>query len=135
VIIVDSNILIDIIERDRVWFEWSSTQLANASVAGDAGITSIVVAEVGPKFPSLDAFRADLRKLMLTVNPLTDEAAFAAGQAFREYRRIREGPKAILADFLIGGQAATTGATILTRDPAIYARYFPDVPLIAPTDE
>jgi predicted nucleic acid-binding protein len=132
VILVDSNILIDIIERDLRWYDWSSATLALESEAQEVRVTPIVVAEVGPKFPDLEAFHDELSKLLLTVDPLTDEAAYVAGETFRRHRRFREGPKSILADFLIGGHAAVAGATILTRDPAIYAAYFPQVPLICP---
>jgi predicted nucleic acid-binding protein len=132
VILVDSNVLIDIIEGDDVWCEWSSRELVAASETNDFGITPIVVAEVGPGFPSLEVFYDEMRKLRIAIAPLTDEAAFAAGQAFRRHRRVRAGPKSIVADFLIGAQALVSGATILTRDPTLYAAYFPTVPLICP---
>jgi predicted nucleic acid-binding protein len=132
VILVDSNVLIDIIEGDDAWCDWSSASLAAASEVDALGVTPVVVAEVGPNFRSLDVFYEEIGRLGITVDPLTDEAAFLAGQAFRRHRRFREGPKSILADFLIGGQAAAVGATILTRDPAIYAAYFPELTLITP---
>ena len=132
-ILVDSNVLIDVLDKDATWFEWSSGQLAGRSRTNTLHITPIVVAEVGPKFGSLAEFYAILDGLMISVQPLLDTAAFVAGKAFRAHRRTREGPRSIVADFLIGGQAAVSGAEIVTRDPAIYARYFPEVPLISPT--
>jgi len=131
-IIIDSNVLIDVLEPDPRWETWSRRQLATAIASDSVCVTPVVVAEVGPRFGSLSEFQHVLADFSLTVEPLTDEAAFRAGQAFRDYRRKREGPKSILADFLIGGQAEVLGATILTRDPAIYAAYFKDVPLICP---
>jgi predicted nucleic acid-binding protein len=132
VIFVDSNVLIDIFDSDPRWSDWSVRNLDAALGLAPVAATQVVLTEVGPRFDSLKACHGALTALSIKVEPLTDEAAFAAGQAFREYRRTREGPKSILADFLIGGQAAVSGATILTRDSAIYARYFPTVPLIAP---
>jgi predicted nucleic acid-binding protein len=132
VILVDSNILIDVLEPDPVWAEWSNLQLAAATRDHRVCVTPIVVAEVGPRYGALATFHELLADFSIGVERLTDEAAFAAGQAFRRYRQVREGPKSILADFLIGGQAQVSGATILTRDAAIYATYFPDVPLIRP---
>jgi predicted nucleic acid-binding protein len=38
----------------------------------------------------------------------------------------------VLADFFVGGQAATEGFAVLTRDPSRYAAYFPEVEVIAP---
>jgi predicted nucleic acid-binding protein len=132
VIFVDSNVLIDVFDRDPTWAEWSTRQLDDAMGREPVMITQIVVAEVGPRFAAIEPFIAALHALSITVDPLTDEAAFAAGEAFRRHRRYREGPKSILADFFIGGQAMVNGAKILTRDPAIYATYFPGVQLICP---
>jgi predicted nucleic acid-binding protein len=132
VIFVDSNVLIDVFDRDPTWAEWSMRQLDDAMGREPVTVTQIVVAEVGPRFEAIEQFMAALHALSITVEPLSDEAAFAAGQAFRRHRRYREGPKSVLADFLIGGQAMVSGATILTRDPAVYAAYFPDVPVICP---
>ena len=131
-IFVDSNVLIDVFDRDPQWADWSARSLHDAVGSTSVAVSQIVVAEVGPQFESLEAFVEALRAFSITVDPLTDEAAFLAGQAFRRHRRFREGPKSILADFLIGGQAAAVGATILTRDPAIYAAYFPELTLITP---
>ena len=131
-IFVDSNILIDVFDCDPKWAEWSGKQLGDAVGRTALAITLIVVAEVAPRFDSLDAFAVALGAFSITVEPLTDEAAYAAGKAFRAHRRLREGPRSILADFVIGGQAEIAGAAILTRDPAIYARYFPEVSLICP---
>lgn len=38
----------------------------------------------------------------------------------------------LLADFLIGGQASSMGAELMTRDPRMYRSYFPELPLITP---
>lgn len=133
-IFVDSNILIDLYERDERWHQWSQARLRDAVQISRVAATQVVLAEVGPRFANLQQCIDALASLGVQVEPLTDEAAFAAGRAFREHRRYRNGPKSILADFLIGGQAAVAGATILTRDAAIYRRYFPQVPLIAPDE-
>lgn len=135
-ILVDSNILIDISANDPLWTNWSRNALDDASEQGRIVINQIIVAEVAPVFPSLDAFVEWIAPLRPTYVDLTNEAAFAGGNAFRDHRRRRragmEPAKSIIADFLIGGHAATIGATILTRDPRFYRTYFPTVPLIAP---
>ena len=134
-IFADSNILIDIIERDPSWHDWSVGQMGEASRAGRVVINHIVFAEIAPYAGELDAVHAYLDAMGVEMEPLCDLSAYAAGSAFRAYRRRHDksAPKAILADFLIGGHAATLGATILTRDPRFYRSYFPDVPLITPT--
>jgi predicted nucleic acid-binding protein len=134
VILIDSNILIDILNRDPYWFDWSFAQLEQAASLGRVMINPIVVAEVAPRFGSLEDFLASMMAMVVGVEALDAQAAFIAGQAFQTYRRARPAdmPKAIVADFLIGGHAQALGATILTRDPRFYRRYFPTVPLITP---
>lgn len=135
-ILVDSNVLIDILTHDTRWVDWSRKALEDA--CDDAGIilNQIVVAEVAPAFASLAAFETWIAPLQPSFLDLTNDAAFCGGGAFLEHRRKRkkgvDSSKAIIADFLIGGHAQTLGATLLTRDPRFYRTYFPSVPLITP---
>lgn len=133
-ILIDSNVLIDILNHDPHWFDWSFAQLERAASLGKVIVNPIVVAEVAPQFGSLDEFLETLVAMVVGVEMLDARAAYIAGQAFQTYRRARPSdmPKAIVADFLIGGHAQVLGATILTRDPRFYRSYFPTVPLITP---
>jgi predicted nucleic acid-binding protein len=132
VILVDSNVIIDIFEDDPVWVDWSTEQIAAAGQTGPAMINEVVIAEVAPSHGSLDHFLTVMESFDIGCQPICNQSAFAAGLAFLEYRKRRSGAKSIIADFLIGGHAATIGATILTRDPRFYRTYFPTVALIAP---
>lgn len=134
-ILVDSNVLIDVTADDPVWRDWSLSKLEDAAASGAVAIGPIVVAEVGPSFGSLEKFRRQLDALGLEIEPMSDEAAFLAGTAFRRYLAKRSEEKTILADFLIGAQAATLGASLLTRDPRFYTRYFPELTLITPEND
>lgn len=132
-IVVDSNVLIDVFNRDPGWSDWSRAQIQRLNDTGDELVVNhVVVAEIATNFASVDDMRDMLDDLDVEVLPLSEEIAFAAGRAFREYRRTHRDRDAILADFLIGGHAATLGASILTRDVALYRRYFPDLTLITP---
>ncbi len=134
-ILVDSNILIDIFDNEAGWFDWSTGQLEQASAAGRVVINHIVLAEVAPNQGDLAAFQEQLEAMMVDIEPLTDAGAFAAGLAFLAYRRIGERTGSVLPDFLIGGHAQSLGATILTRDPRFYRAFFPQVPLITPSKD
>ena len=136
-IFIDSNILIDVIEADANWFEWSSTKLIDAKTAGRVVINHVVVAEVAPYTTSLQIFVNSVESMDIEIEPLCNDTAYAAGLAFSKYRKRRDklAAKTILPDFLIGGHAATIGATILTRDPRFYRTYFPSVPLITPSKD
>lgn len=133
-ILPDSNILIDIIEKDPIWHDWSFAQLSDASGAGRVVINHVIVAEVAPFSGELATFLDAIERMGVEIEALCNQAAYAAGLAFGKYRKTRDqsAPKTILPDFLIGGHAATLGASILTRDPRFYRSYFPAVPLIAP---
>ncbi len=136
-ILPDSNVLIDILERDAVWFDWSVAQLTEAARADRVAINHVIVAEVAPFSGDLAIFLAGLAAMQVEVEPFCNESAYSAGMAFREYlrRRDRAAVKSILPDFLIGGHAEVLGATILTRDPRFYRTYFPSVRLIAPSKD
>jgi predicted nucleic acid-binding protein len=136
VILLDSNVVIDLMGSDATWREWSSNAVANAGAVGELAVSPIVVAEVAPRLGSLEGFVERLSRFGATIVELSNEAAFAAGAAFNIYRerRRRTGAvgRSVLPDFLIGGQALTVSATVLTRDPRFYRAYFPTVPLITP---
>jgi predicted nucleic acid-binding protein len=135
VILVDSNVLIDILDRDPVWYNWSLSKLVEATAAGAVLINHVVMAEAAPHFGNLDDFLAHIAEMLVEIAPLSDEGAYLAGHAFLEYRMRREGARTVLPDFLIGGHAQSLGATILTRDPRFYRIYFPSVPIIAPSKD
>jgi predicted nucleic acid-binding protein len=134
VIFVDSNVLIDVVEFDPIWEQWSSVSLEQAGKNNPLVINEIVVAETAPRTASLEVFRTSLHVMGIVVESLCVEAAYLAGVTFQDYRKRRSdvATKSLLADFLIGGHAQTLGATILTRDPRFYRTYFPTVPLITP---
>ena len=132
-ILVDSNILIDVISEDPVWLSWSLDQL-DGRHGTDILVNQMVIAEVAPRYRSLALFAAEIEAWGIRINEYGADAAFAAGTAFIRYKRNRGkgAPPMPLPDFFIGGHAQTLGATVLTRDPRFYRTYFPDVPLIAP---
>jgi len=72
--------------------------------------------------------------MLISVEPLSSEAAYAASLAFKAHRsrRALKDPKIPRPDFFIGGHAQAAGAAILTRDARFYRSYFPQVELITP---
>jgi predicted nucleic acid-binding protein len=135
-IVVDSNILIDVLGVDQEWQPWSRHALQTLSASGrDLVINTVVLAEIAGNAPDLPALLQFLTAVDIEVLTIDADSAFLAGQVFRSSRRDRDeltGAKAILADFLIGAHAVIAGASLLTRDPRLYRRYFPDLSLITP---
>jgi predicted nucleic acid-binding protein len=132
VVLVDSNVLLDVFTEDPRWEEWSSDALARAAESNVLAINPIVYAEVSIHFSTIEDLDAALPERDFRRAPLPWEAGFLAGQCFLRYRR-RGGPRrSPLPDFYIGAHAAVEGMSVLTRDPARYRTYFPGLRIIAP---
>lgn len=134
-IYADTNVFIDVLEKDPAWFDWSVDALARARAAGSLVTGPIVLAELTRYAEG----EADLEELPAAFGarllPWSVGASFCAGKAYACYRAGGGGRDTILADLLIGGHASALGATILTRDPRRFRAYFPDLPIIAPGNE
>lgn len=131
-ILVDSNIIIDITANDPIWYEWSLLKLEHAIAADTVAINDIVYAELAPNYRDTSDLDKALTKARVTHIPVPKPALFLAGPAHRRYRRQRGTKTAVLADFFIGAHAFVAGATLLTRDPGRVRAYFPTVQLITP---
>ena len=130
-ILVDSNIFLDIVTHDPVWKEWSLESLAENFPRGLA-INPLIFAEVAANFASPSEAEERLTPQRYAWLPLPYEAGFRAGQAFKEYRKRGGQKRSPLPDFYIGAHASVAGLSILTRDPKRYRTYFPTVDLIHP---
>jgi len=131
-IFVDTNVMIDILEADGEWGEWSRAAFASARSTASPVVNHIVVAELASQMLHDQDVEAILKELGVAVVPFTIAASLQSGRAFHEYRRRGGTRPAILADFLIAGHAFASGATLLTRDKRKIASYFPDLLLITP---
>lgn len=131
-VMVDSNVLLDVATDDPVWADWSSAALEAAANESHLVINPLIYAEVSIRFATIEELEEALPASLYRREPLPFEAAFLAGKAFLKYRR-RGGPKLTpLPDFYIGAHAAIAGHRLLTRDPTRYRTYFPRLDLIAP---
>ena len=130
-VLVDSNVLIDLIDRTSEWRVWSIEQVERLVDAGEVLlINPIIYAEVS--IPFTDPADVDAMLALLEREALPFEAAIAAGKAFQTYRRRGGARTAPLPDFFIGAHALVRGHGLLTRDASRYRTYFPEVELIAP---
>ena len=130
-ILVDTNVLLDIYRADAIWMPWSLKHLQQAK-PGQLALNMVVYAELAghPAEPAnLDEF---LEMLGIQMLELSRPAARLAGLAFRSYRQ-RGGTKTgVLPDFFIGAHAQAEGYKLLTRDAGRYKTYFPKIKLICP---
>lgn len=132
-ILVDTNVLLDVLEDDPQWADWSQTQLETASLTDALLINPVIYSELSMAFQRIEELESALTEGSLTLEEIPREALFLAGKAFLKYRR-RQGTKTgVLPDFYIGAHAAVAGYPILTRDSSRYRSYFPTIRLIAPS--
>ena len=131
-VLVDSNVLLDVLEEDAHWYEWSSTQLQKAADRCSLIINPIIYAEVSVGFQRIEELEEALPSHFFQRTPLPWEAAFLASKCFIRYRKLGGTKSSPLPDFFIGAHAAVSGLTLLTRDSARYRTYFPSIKLITP---
>lgn len=131
-ILVGTNILLDVLGEESEWSEWSGGVLAQWLDRGPLLINDVVYAEVSVGYSSRAEADAALALIEVQHQPIPREALFLAGKAFREYRRRRGGRTGVLPDFFIGAHAAVLGVPVLSRDAARYGSYFPQVEVVGP---
>ena len=131
-ILVDSCVLLDLIDRDPAWEQWSAGQIAAQSLVDELFVNPIVYAEIAARY----AASADVDRILdaagLRFMGIPREAAFFAAKAYQQYRQRGGTRTSLLPDFFIGAHAAVLGCPLLTRDVRRFASYFPMIPLIAP---
>lgn len=150
---VDTNALIDILNKDERHFENSDRLLQQALKRGSLIVNEVVYAELASQFDEGERLDEFLEDVGISLEPSTPKALQEAGRAWRNYvaKRGRElecprcGVRAlircencssliaprqhILSDFLVGGHAMVLADALLTRDREYYRAYFKDLTL------
>ena len=130
--LVDSNVLMDLLNDEPESADWSEAALLSALKSGPLYINAIGYAELVPAFDDVTQLDSFLRKSQIVLKDISRATSWLAGEVFLVYRRRKGTKTGVLADFFIGAQAQSEGWTILTRDRARYTTYFPAVQLICP---
>jgi len=131
-LLVDTNVLVDVLEDDPDWADWSIGQLRAQAKIHRLAINPIIYAELSLTFSTFEALDKAIEDLGLAIIELPRPALFLAGKAFARYRRLGGKKNNVLSDFFIGAHAAVSRYPLLTRDIQRYISYFSDVKLIAP---
>jgi predicted nucleic acid-binding protein len=131
-LLVDTNVLVDVLQDDPDWAEWSIGQLRAQAKIHELVIDPVVYAELSLSFSALEALDRVVATMQLTMREIPRPALFLAGKAYLQYRR-RGGRKSqVLPDFFIGAHAAVEGWPLLTRDARRFRTYFPSLEVVAP---
>ena len=131
-ILVDSCVVIDLLENDGKWADWSQAQLETWNARGSLLINAVIYAELAAYASGKESLEAEVGAAGLDMREIPRDALFLAGRAHAAYRK-RGGTRAgVLADFLVGAHAAVLQIPLLTRDVARFSGYFPTVKLVSP---
>jgi predicted nucleic acid-binding protein len=130
--LVDTNVLVDVLQNDPQWADWSIAQLQAQSKVHRLSINPIIYAELSLNFSTVEALDAVISRMELDLLDIPKPALFLAGKAFLQYRRGGGLKTNVLADFFIGAHAAVSGLPVLTRDTRRYQSYFPSINLVTP---
>ena len=131
-ILVDTNVLLDIATNDPIWADWSIENLDLAATQGPVVINGVIYAEFSVGYQRIEDVERLLAEAEIGWAEIPREALFLAGKAFQIYRRQGGSRIGVLPDFFIGAHAAASGMPLLTRDIARYRTYFPTIERMAP---
>ena len=131
-ILIDTNVLVDLVTDDPLWAEWSQHQFDMAAIQDELAINDIVYAELSVRYARIEELDAMIRGARLVNATMPRPALFLAGKAFQRYRSAGGTRTGVLPDFFLGAHAVVSDCVLITRDAARYRTYFPGIMLIAP---
>lgn len=131
-LLIDTNVLVDVLQDDPSWAECSMRQLRVQSALHELAINPVVYAEISLSYSTLEALEKVVAAMKLAVREIPRPALFLAGKAFAQYRKRGGSKTQVLPDFFIGAHAAVEGWPLLTRDASRFRTYFPTLQVLAP---
>ncbi|MBC8037650.1 MAG: type II toxin-antitoxin system VapC family toxin [Rhizobiales bacterium] len=130
--LIDTNVFLDVVEERPDWFAWARSKVLEARRIGDVVISPVVYAEASTPYEDEHAFAKFIDTAGFVKEDLPFDCAFKAAKAHYEYRKRGGIRTTTLPDFFIGAHALVRGYRLMTRDPARFRTYFPELDIIAP---
>jgi len=130
-ILVDTNVIIDIINGDPKWADWSITTLEQHADE-ELSINPAIYAELCFDYDSAEDVDYLIRQFKFHYHEIPRDGLFRAAKAFKIYKSQGGSKDFVLPDFFIGGHAESSNARLVTRDVKRYRSYFPSVEIIHP---
>ena len=131
-ILVDTNVLLDVVTDDPKWAGWSLQQMDMAALRAPLILNDVIYAELSVRFAAIEDVEMLLDQAGIIVAEMPRAALFLAGKVFQRYRAVGGKRTGVMPDFFIGAHAAVMGVQLITRDIARYRTYFPTLSLITP---
>ena len=132
-ILVDSNVLLDVFTREPQWYSWSLKALSDASSTNRLVINPIIYSEVSIGFKSVQKLDLVLKEIGLLNEPLSPEVSLLAGKAFLWYKQKGGNKTSPLPVFFLGAHASNSNYKLLTKDRHRFLNYFPKLQIIRPS--
>src|SRR5688500_11908109 len=111
VVLVDSDVILDVLTEDPRWLAWSGDALAQAAEGDVLVINPIIYAEISVRFKRIEELEEALPDELFRREALPWEAGFLAGKCFLKYKRSGGSRRSPLPDFYIGAHAAVRRMT------------------------
>ena len=86
-LLVDTNVLVDVLQDDPQWAEWSIAQLRAQATIHELAINPVVYAELSMSFSTFELLNRTVATMQLTLREVPRAALFLAGKAYLQYRR------------------------------------------------
>ena len=131
-VLVDTNVLVDVLQDDPQWADWSIGQMRAQASVHPLAINAVIYAEISLSFSTLEALNGVVATLALELREIPRSALFLAAKAYAQYRRRGGSKLQVLPDFFIGAHAMVEGWPLLTRDASRFRTYFPTLEVLAP---
>jgi hypothetical protein len=131
-LLVDTNVLVDVLQNDPQWADWSIAQMRSQARLHALVINPVIYAEMSLSFLTIEALDDVVITLALELREIPRPALFLAAKAYAQYRRRGGSKRQVLPDFFIGAHAAVEGWPLLTRDASRFRTYFPTLEVLAP---
>ncbi len=131
-LLVDTNVLVDVLQDDPEWADWSIGQLRAQAKIHELAIDPVIYTELSLSFSTLEILDRVVATMQLSMREIPRPALFLAGKAYFQYRRRGGSKSQVLPDFFIGAHAAVEGWPLLTRDASRFRTYFPTLEVVAP---
>ena len=130
---IDTGVLISALDPTHALHSWAKDQIADCKSEGPIIISDIVFCEFSAGMPDEASANTAVTSLSIEMVRANRSALFAAGQKFKEYKEINDGPKlGVLPDFLIGAVAHSLGVKLVTTNEKDFVRRFPDLEIVSP---
>lgn len=131
-LLVDTNVLVDVLQDDRQWANWSIRQRRAQACIHQFTINPIIDADVSSSFSTFEGLDRAVSTLGLALREIPRPALFLAAKAFVQCRRRGGSRRQVLTGFFIGAHAAVEGWPLLTRDASRFRTRFPTLEVMAP---